>query len=395
MGGGGSGNFGGTGGAGGAGGSALPGAAPVPAPRAGLDGADRGPAPPAAPPSAAPAGTPPLDARPSSEKPGDGDFVEITSYYVTNRKPTGSVVPAEFYGTDDGQMQYGRMVVTIPASHTAGNIELPSLWKLEVNPDPSKHFVIKALSPLDSGAALGEIRQAVSKAGSRSLLLFVHGFNVTFAEAGLRTAQLAHDLVFQGVPMFMSWPASRLYTHDVEAVQVAQGSLDKLLDDISNLPFDDVYILAHSMGTRLVTAVLADRAQRGADVSKIRDLMLAAPDINAQIFETQIAPALSRMTKARKTIYASSNDLALRASVAIQGYRRVGETNGGVLTFPGFDTIDCSNIAPLQRSWGHSYLFDSSLVLADLVDTLIGGKAAAQRKLMRTGVAPSLYWLLQ
>ena len=40
-----------------------------------------------------------------------------------------------------------------------------------------------------------------------SLLLFVQGFNVTFAGAALRTAQLAHDLHFPGKVKAYSWPS--------------------------------------------------------------------------------------------------------------------------------------------------------------------------------------------
>jgi esterase/lipase superfamily enzyme len=324
------------------------------------------------------------------------DFIEITTFYATNRQATGNAAPIDFYGTEDaGKLQYGRIAITIPAAHEVGNIELPSLWKLEANPDPSKHFVIKALTPLENAKALDELREASGKDDSRSLLLFIHGFNTSFAEAALRTAQLAHDLEFPGVPMFMSWPASKLYTHDTESVELAKGPFNAMLDDIAALPFDKVYILAHSMGTRLAAKVLASRKQNGADLSKIQEVLLAAPDINTNIFITEIAPVLGSLTTMRKTIYASSDDLALKASSAVNGYPRVGQTNAGVTTFPGFETIDCSKIAPLRRAWGHSYLFDSSSVIADLEDTLIGGKDAAKRRLTRAGVAPALYWMLE
>jgi esterase/lipase superfamily enzyme len=324
------------------------------------------------------------------------DFIEITTYYATNRKATGSAAPLDYYGTEDATaLQYGRMAITIPAAHEVGNIELPSLWKLEMNPDPSKHFVIKELSPLENAKALEELRAASGKKDSRSLLVFVHGFNTSFAEAALRTAQLAHDLEFPGVPMFMSWPASKVYTHSTESVELAKGPFNALLDDIAALPFDKVYILAHSMGTRLVAKVLAARKQSGADLSKIQEVLLAAPDINTHIFTSEIAPVLSGLSTMRKTIYASSDDLALKASSAVNGYPRVGQTTDGVTTFPGFETIDCSKIAPLRRAWGHSYLFDSSSVIADLGDALIGGKEAAKRGLKRTGIAPAMYWMME
>lgn len=327
---------------------------------------------------------------------GTGEIVTITNFYATNRAPTGQADFANFYdGIDNETLQYGRIEITIPATHTLGNLELPTLWKLEWNADPNKHFVIKDLKPLAGPDALNQLRAAAGAAKSKVLLLFVHGFNCTFADAALRTAQLSFDLQFPGVSMFLSWPATRNYSHDVESVEVSKPILNALLDDIGKLPFDEVYILAHSMGGRLVTNVLADRHAKGADLAKVRDIMLAAPDINVKTFKNEIAPVLGKMLTARKTIYASSNDWALRTSRTIQDFPRLGETTTGVLTFAGFETIDSSNVGTILRSYGHSYVFDSAPVLADLELLLVGRKEAAKRRLKSMRTPPNQYWLLE
>jgi peptidase E len=72
------------------------------------------------------------------------------------------------------------------------------------------------------------------------------------------------------------------------------------------------------------------------------------------------------MQSAHKTIYVSSADLALAASKVVHGFRRVGESTGGVLTFPEIETIDASKTAPVVRAFGHSYVLDSISVLTDL-----------------------------
>jgi esterase/lipase superfamily enzyme len=326
---------------------------------------------------------------------GSGKVFEITSFYATNRKPTGRVAPADFYGIEHADVQYGRVTITIPSHHTVGVIELPTLWRLEISSDPSIHFTIRELKPLQEANALDEMRAAAGNAQSRALLLFVHGFNISFVEAALRTAQLTHDLRFPGVSMFMSWPASKQYPRDEESVEIAENVLNGLLDKLGSLPFDSIYILAHSMGNRLLTRVLAARKHRGHDLSKIRDIMLAAPDINAEVFKANIAPVLGGLSGMRKTIYASSNDVALKFSKKIHDFRRVGETADGVLTYAGFDMIDATKAAPIRRAWGHSYVFDSRPVLADLEDLLVGRKDAVRRQLKRTGSSPNQYWVLE
>ncbi len=46
------------------------------------------------------------------------------------------------------------------------------------------------------------------RASCRDVLVFVPGYNVSFVNAVRRTAQLAYDLDFGGVPVLYSWPSA-------------------------------------------------------------------------------------------------------------------------------------------------------------------------------------------
>ena len=70
--------------------------------------------------------------------------------------------------------------------------------------------------------------------------------------------------------------------------------------------------------------------------------MLTAPDMDADTF-VQVANGV-RTAAQRVTLYASSNDSALRASAAYQGGWRAGDTAGGVLVLEDIDTVDVSVI---------------------------------------------------
>ena len=79
------------------------------------------------------------------------------------------------------------------------------------------------------------------EAKSKSLLVFVHGYNMSFAETAMRTAQLAYDLNFPGIPFFFSWPsAGQLtgYLRDAETAQLSEDAFDQVLDDLSRLPVE-------------------------------------------------------------------------------------------------------------------------------------------------------------
>ena len=323
--------------------------------------------------------------------------VEITTYYATNRNRSGASEPAGFYGAKvEGTLEYGRAIVTIPLTHSPGNIELPSFWKLE-REDPNKHFILKSVEPMSLDATRSEMAKRLQTSGSKAVLAFVHGYNVGFTEAAMRTAQLAHDLKFPGLPFFYSWPsAARItsYLQDADAAELSEGVFEQLIEDLDSLPVTDVYLIAHSMGNRIVSKALRARVDKGKSIGRLRELLLAAPDINADLFRTVIAPRLAAMQGTRITVYASSSDLALRASRALHRFGRVGETNPGVFVYPRIDTIDASGASSVIRAYGHSYIMDSQAVLKDIYGVIQQRVSAKQRGLAEVGNAPNSHWKL-
>jgi esterase/lipase superfamily enzyme len=329
----------------------------------------------------------------------DKDVLEVTTYYATNRKQTDRAEPAKIYGSGvESSLRYGRAVVSIPATHVPGNLELPTLWKLERDADASKHFVLQAVVPLSVDAARKEMAQKLQGMTSKALLVFVHGYNVGFPEAALRTAQMAHDLNFPGLAFFYSWPSAnhvRSYWQDEEIARLSEGVFEQLIEELAQLPATDIYLVAHSMGNRIVGHALQARMDKGKETKNLRELLLAAADINADVFRAVIAPKLAAMKGTRTTVYVSSSDIALKASKVVHGFRRVGETNGGVFIYPGIETIDASNASPSLRGYGHFYLVDSLSVVRD-IKSLIERKVPAKlRGLSEIGISPNVYWQLR
>ena len=203
--------------------------------------------------------------------------------------------------------------------------------------------------------------------------MFVHGFNVTFEDAALRTAQIAHDLRFQGAPILFSWPSQGglfNYTMDESSVAWATGHLKLFLRELrTRLPEATIHLIAHSMGNRALTEALR-RLGNDMDRGKLRgfqQLVLAAPDIDAATFREDIAPALRR-TVERITLYASSNDKALKVSQEVHGYPRAGDSGASVLVIVGVDSIDCSAVE--TDIIGHSYYGSVGRILDDMLRLL-------------------------
>jgi len=352
------------------------------------------------PPPPPPAPQPPIT-KAETDKQAPFDVVKV--YFGTDRLDTASTRPAERFANDRGPgITYGECVVTIPARHRKGELEAPPSWLpsrlYRMMEDPERHVVLDRVTSLARDQFLDTLRRA-SETGGRKALVFVHGYNNTFEDAARRTAQITHDAEFDGVALFYSWPSKAAlleYPRDETNVDRAQIYLQAFMRDLAlNGSFDSVYLIAHSMGNRALTSAFLELRKTipRARFAVFKEIILAAPDIDAEVFQTRIAPALAS-TPSKITLYASSKDKALAISKDFNGYRRAGDTDGGPIIQPGIETIDSSGVRTelyYQAGLGHSYIGDSAEVLADLRDLLVRGLRPDQRSsLVRD--AKGLYW---
>ena len=350
------------------------------------------PVPPAAP-KPAPA---PEDTRAPAAKNGGGgtakqNYVEVEVFYATDRARTGKPLPAQYFGSKRGKLQFGLCSVSIPKRHTRGELESPVWWKLEFSKDPAKHVVLLSRTSLEQAAFYNRLR---ATADARDLLVFVHGFNVTFEVAVRRTAQIAHDLRFPGVPITYSWPSQGSakpldYTADEATVEWTEPHLKQFLKDLrARAGSGRVHLIAHSMGNRALTKVLRSLAAESPPVV-FNQVILAAPDIDAEVFERDIAPAMLKAAQ-RVTLYASSDDEALAVSKTVHGYARAGQSGDQLTLVSGLDTVDASGID--TSLLGHSY-FANQLV-EDLYALLRNGLPPAERRLDPREKQGLRYWVL-
>jgi esterase/lipase superfamily enzyme/Tfp pilus assembly protein PilF len=308
-------------------------------------------------------------------------YAVVKVYYATDRKNTGATDPAEVYGGDRGPLTFGFTTVSIPRDHRAGVVETPSIWRLEWCNDPERFVVLLSVDELKQAQFFEDVSARVRDSAGKSAFIFVHGYNVTFTDAARRTAQMAYDLGFDGAPVFYSWPSQASYaSYKVDETNAEWSRLDFksfLKDFAAQSDAENIYLIAHSMGTRVLTGALKELVLEDPSIrDKFDEIILAAPDIDADTFKRDIAPRILA-GEAGTTLYASSGDYALMASKTFAGYRRAGDTAGGVTIAPGVDTIDASAIR--TDFVGHSYYADSDSVLGDLRDLLLHGKRPDKR----------------
>jgi hypothetical protein len=230
-----------------------------------------------------------------------------------------------------GGLRYGVCQVSIPWDHTIGKLESPVFLKLEYVEDPTKHVVLRGVTEQSSDAFYRNLRQTIQRAGKqvKQALVFVHGFNVSFEGAARRTAQLRYDLKFKGAPIFYSWPSQHAildYAVDETNVEWTVPHLEQFLHEIAaNSGAEKIYLIAHSMGNRCLTNALRRLKMPTSPSRVFREVILTAPDIDADTFKNDIAPAILQE--------ANASHSTLHQEIKLWSYRSV------YMVFRGQETL--------------------------------------------------------
>jgi len=252
---------------------------------------------------------------------------EHTVMVVTTRERDDR--PATYFNGERGDgVDFAKVTISVPPNHTSGKIEWPDT--LPGNPETS--FVTRSASYIDGEAAFTRemnAQLAARGAEDQSALLFIHGYNTLFAEGLYRFTQVAHDAKIKGVPVLFTW-ASRgstpEYVYDLNSAAVARDALEKALLNLASSDVREIYVLAHSMGNWLLMETFRQMSPAVKDKlrTKVKQVVLAAPDIDIDVFKQQLKK--TGKPKNPFIIIVSKDDRALRLSRTIAGGKeRVGQ----------------------------------------------------------------------
>ncbi len=219
------------------------------------------------------------------------------------------------------------MTVSIPAERKVGDVA----WPKKLPSNPATDFATLNAEELTKDAAKSWLNATVRKSPDRSVLVFIHGFNNRFENSVYRFAQIVHDSGVKSAPILVTWPSRGsllAYGYDRESTNYTRNTLEALFQYLAADPeVKEVSILAHSMGNWLALEGLRQMAIRNGRLpAKFKNVMLAAPDVDVDVFRSQIEDMGGH--RPRFTLFVSADDRALAFSRRIWGdVPRLGSIN--------------------------------------------------------------------
>jgi len=238
-------------------------------------------------------------------------------------------------------------------------------------------------------AFLNMVKARLDRTKSRDVYLYVHGFNNTFYDAVARSAILWHSISRQGVFIAYTWPAGYGgpfgYFYDRESGEFTIFHLREMIKVLVELPeLERLHIIAHSRGTDVATTALRELniALRAQDKDprkalKLETLMLAAPDLDLEVFSQRFWLENLGSVAKRTVVYFSSEDDAIGLSNWLFGSKtRIGTLSQIPFSpaqiklieqMPQIQLVECK-VSGFGSS--HAYVFGNPAAMSDVVAVL-------------------------
>lgn len=372
--------------------------------------------------------SPPIDRWPTQFTDASVGYVRV--FFATDRNDTSDPndptppIRDRFGILPQRGLTYGVATVSIPPGHIKGRIESPAAF---AKPNCARHMAITELKVLARASEPASVERyfesmkarlrgpapaATTMAAEpadlarRDVLVFIHGFATRFDEAIVSAAQVAHDIGFEGLVICYSWTSAGAilsYLADGTNAEWTTRYFAEFLEQLAERGVADrIHLLAHSMGSRVVTRGLlaymalrdhqvvqelirAPREASGGDAPERREfgqVILAAADVDAAIFTRDYAPLLWRAAD-RTTIYISRRDFALLVSGQLHDYSRLGNTDLPDVDLRLHERIDVVDATQVDRDpIGHFYFAESPEVLDD-IHAVLRERSTQERQLRR------------
>ena len=301
----------------------------------------------------------PVNTAPEPESDAYDTVVDIR--FMTNRKLVQSN-RGDYYGDDLGELSAGSCRVGFKDGRNRGKV-------LRVNTCP--------------------INTVFEDVAAGPFVIYVHGYGEYFVKNCWRAGLLQQRLGLGGRMILFSWPSSSYLTYTSDARDL-ERSIDELNAVLTlaaqTVGHDRIVLMAHSMGSRGIVAVLRARGEE----AKFGSAIFIAPDIRRDVFIENAAMLQQKVSDI--TVYTSDSDRVLWLSTTVNVSGRLGVAKEFDLEHA--TVIDVTPTGTNDIS-GHLYHMLNPAVIEDLRVLLATDPADTGRAFSRMPQSTPGFWRLE
>ncbi len=340
---------------------------------------------------------------------------EVSVLYITDRAPTSEAENAWEYGHGRSRSAaFGEAVVRIGDDLSWGEVvrisrDMDRDEKVEITlaatnetarfaQTPARLVISDAQFAAAGGSSVDpaeaeterlfkeELARRLAETPRKEVFIYVHGFNNSFENAALTTAELWHFLGREGVPICYTWPAGqgmvRAYEYTLASTQFTIYHFKQALRLIASCPdVERINILAHSRGTEVTADTVRElylemRSSGDArQALKLGTVILAAADIDLDVAIARNATERIGRAVERSALFISNQDGALGFSGWLfGGTERVGNFDPTLFDEAELETLRRSERFQIidarvknRGAFGHGYFHANPAVSSDLI----------------------------
>jgi esterase/lipase superfamily enzyme len=238
---------------------------------------------------------------------------------------------------------------------------------------------------------LAAIDAQLAKAKNRQLVLYVHGYRVSFDEVAVLMGSFAHYLG-HGAMVTFQWPTGLNfwnYVTDCPRAERYVPDIERLIALLAQSSAENVTLIAYSCGSPLLGAALARLRARHPGEGRVElarryrigNVMFVASDVDLKTFAREYVPPSLDLAR-QLIVYVSRNDRALGFSSLIAGASRLGKPDIADLTpqelerlaaDPRFEVVDVSDVRGAHEMGGmkgHGYWYANEWIATDITVSL-------------------------
>lgn len=326
---------------------------------------------------------------------------QVPVFFATTRKPTDG---PEHFGNEQAEgVALGVATVRLGEAGWSWQELLASDLASSVDrPRPGAVELVQTMGLAGRGSELTEadrqfiahIDAQLARTANRSVVLYVHGYRVTFDEVAVQMGSFAHYLG-QGATVTFQWPTGTNFWNYVSDCPKARRSIPdiaRLVALLARTRARQVNLLAYSCGSPLLASALAQLRAQHAELDpvalqqrfRLGNVIFAASDVDLKTFAREhVKPALDLAQQV--IVYFSRADRALGFSSLIAGASRLGSPELEDLeelsldelrlmsAEPRFQAIDVTDVRGAHEMGGmkgHGYWYANEVISTDVTLSL-------------------------